>query len=143
MHISRGFTLIEVMITVLIISILAAVALPAYNDYVIRSKLAEAHSLLADQRVRMEQFFQDNRTYVDACDSGSVAEPQHGKYWQIQCGEPTATTFTITATGRPDSGVSDFSFSLNQRNQRKTLNVASGWKGKNAACWVRKKDGSC
>jgi len=58
-----GFTLIELMVVVAIVAILAAVALPAYNDYVTRSKLTDAVTGLSDFRVRMEQFYQDNRRY--------------------------------------------------------------------------------
>jgi len=54
----RGFTIIELMIAVAIIAILAAIALPAYNDYIQRGKLTEAFTGLADFRVRMEQFYQ-------------------------------------------------------------------------------------
>ncbi len=62
-----GFTLIEVMITVAIIAILAAVALPNYIDYVTRSRLVEAKSNLSDMRTRLEQYFLDNRSYPGAC----------------------------------------------------------------------------
>ena len=62
----KGFSLVEVMIVVVIIGILAAVAIPNYNDYLMRSKVPEATSRLSDLRVRMEQYFQDNRTYAAA-----------------------------------------------------------------------------
>ena len=61
----RGFTLIEVLITVAIVAILAAVALPSYTDYVTRSKLVEATSSLTDMRVRLDQYFLDSRQYPE------------------------------------------------------------------------------
>ena len=64
--IPRGFTLIEVMITVAVVAILAAVALPQYRDYVTRGRIPEATSRLATLQVQAEQYFQDNRTYVGA-----------------------------------------------------------------------------
>src|SRR5688572_17819740 len=61
---SQGFTLIEVMITVAIIGILAAVALPSYRDYVLRGQVVDATSGLAAMRADMERHYQDNRTYA-------------------------------------------------------------------------------
>src|SRR5688500_3851726 len=57
MHKQHGFTLIELMIAMAVMAILAAVAMPAYNDYVRRGMLVEATNNLSDMRVRMEQFY--------------------------------------------------------------------------------------
>ena len=67
-----GFTLIELMIVVAIVAILAAMALPAYGDYVRRGQLPEAFSGMADLRVKLEQYYQDNRNYgaAQCADSG-------------------------------------------------------------------------
>ena len=73
MRSATGFTLIEVMITVAIIAILAAVAIPSYTDYITRSKIQEATSSLLAMRTKMEQYFQDQRTYVGACAANTVA----------------------------------------------------------------------
>ena len=66
MNKQSGFTLIELMIVVAIVGILATIAYPSYTDYVIRGRIPDATSGLAAKRVQMEQFFQDNRTYVGA-----------------------------------------------------------------------------
>ncbi len=53
------------MITVAVIAILAAIALPNYFDYITRSRIVEAKTNLADMRTRLEQYFLDNRAYPD------------------------------------------------------------------------------
>jgi type IV pilus assembly protein PilE len=138
-----GFTLIELLITVAIIGILAAVALPAYRDYVTRGKLTEAYSQLADMRVKMEQYFQDNRTYVGACAAGTTAPlPSGMRYFSYACSNLGAATFTVTATGVAAEGMGGFAFTIDQNNARATTSVPAGWTG-NASCWVRAKGGAC
>lgn len=60
---SRGFTLIELMITVAITGVLASIAVPSYQDYVRRGQVVEAPTYLSDYRVKMEQYFQDFKNY--------------------------------------------------------------------------------
>jgi type IV pilus assembly protein PilE len=142
-HAQNGFTLIEIMIVVAIIGILAAIALPAYDDYVTRSKTAEAISNLGSLRVKMEQFFQDNRTYVGGPCTTAAGE---AKYFTYACatGEPTASTYIIVATGVTAQQMGGFVYSINHANTKSTvISSPSKWTAGTSSCWVTSKTGSC
>lgn len=148
----RGFTLIEVMITVAVVAILAAVALPSYSDYVTRSKIIEATSGLSDMRVRLEQYFLDSRQYPTACAAPAAGAPPatqiylpgSTKYFTFTCAL-TATTYTVTATGKAATGMSGFVYTVDEANNRKTTGLPGGWTGAGAGstCWIAKKSGDC
>ncbi len=147
MRSQKGFTLIELMITVAIIGILAAMALPSYTAYVQRGKITEAVAGLAGMKVKMEQYFQDNRTYVGACVAGTVAPLPAGgdaKYFTFSCPAATllATTFVVQADGIAGGTMDGFTYTVNQNNVRATSAVPTGWTT-SASCWVLRADGSC
>lgn len=139
---AAGFTLIEVMIVVAVVGILAAIAFPNFTEYLIRARLTEATATLSGHRVKMEQFFQDNRTYVGACDAGSVAAtPAATQYFVFACAIPDANTYTITATGQ--GSIAPTVLSIDQSNNRLTVTPPTNWSAPAANCWVQRKSGSC
>jgi type IV pilus assembly protein PilE len=141
-NIEAGFTLIELMVTVAIIGVLTAIALPIYSDYVLRGRITDAVSGLSDMRVKMEQFFQDNRTYVGACTAGTVAPlPAATTSFTFACSGLTASAYTVTATGT--ATMAGFAYTTDQDNVRTTTGLPSGWSGVNNTCWVLKNTGSC
>lgn len=79
----KGFSLIELMIVVAVIGILAAVAYPAYQDYVIRSKRGDAMNALSAVRIAQEKYRVNNSTFTtNLSDLGLVAGSPDG-YWTI------------------------------------------------------------
>lgn len=86
--------MIELMVALAIVAILAAIALPAYQDSMRKGRRAEAHAALTDSAARQEQYFMDNKSYTtDMTQLGFTADPattEKGHY-QIEVVNPATT----------------------------------------------------
>jgi type IV pilus assembly protein PilE len=136
---SQGFTLIELIITVAIVAILARIAVPSYTSYMARGKITDAVSALADYRVKMEQYYQDNRNYGPASGACPVAA-QASQYFTFTCTVGAATpssTYTATAAsiaGAVGPAAGDYTYSINEQNARSTAKFKGSAVVK--ACWL-------
>lgn len=108
MKTQSGFTLIELMITVAVIAILAAIAYPSYTQYLVRANRSAAQQFLLDIANREEQYLLDARQYtnIPGSETGGLnmtTPPEVDRYYTIGItGAPSA--YTITAT--PKAGTS-------------------------------------
>lgn len=145
---SRGFTLIEVMITVAIVAILSGIAMPAYFDYVRRGQLPEAFGNLADFRIKMEQYYQDNRSYGTSSTVCANVNPpawanfvpSNQKYFTYTCTPSNLVSgtyqgYTITATGSSGRAVGH-AYTINSANAQATTTYKGSAVTK--TCWLSK-----
>lgn len=132
-----GFTLIEMLIVIAIIGILAAIAIPNYTDYVMKSRIQQALAPLGAGQTQMEQFFQDNQTYAGGC--AQVTGKGNSDNFAITC-EDAAATFTITATG--SGSMTGFKYTINQ-DGAKTSKLGARWGSTSSNCWASSKGGAC
>lgn len=138
---SMGFTLFELLIAIAIIGVLAAIALPSYNEYIIRGKTMEATAALNAFRARQEQFFQDNRTFLDPAGNCGATLPADVRYFNYAC-VGTANTYVATATGIAAEGMNGFVFTVDETNRRQTI----GFPGAAAVplnCWIYRRGEQC
>lgn len=116
-----GFTLIELMIVVVIVGILAAIALPAYQDYVRKSRRSDALSEMLDIQLQEEKWRANNVTYAVTPSSVGVVDTA---YYDFSLTAPNSYSYTITATPLEAQlkdkqyGVACTSLTLNQSNEK-------------------------
>jgi type IV pilus assembly protein PilE len=152
-----GFTLIEIMITVAVLAIITAVALPNYTDYVKRGHIPEATSNLQAMKTKMEQWFQDNRTYPTTCGAAptltQIVIPTL-QYFTMQCTlpAPPSTTYTIQAVGGVtggDQSMVGITYQIDNANNRSAIVTAgstmakAGYPVGTTTCWITRKNGAC
>ena len=127
----NGFTLIELMITVAIIGILAAIAFPSYQQYIKQSRRTVAQSTLLDIQQKEEKWRVNNTTYGSLTD---VAGTTSDDYYNYAVTANTATTYTITATA--PSGSSQASDAVSG-TPCSPLSIDQGGTKLPAVCWKK------
>jgi type IV pilus assembly protein PilE len=135
-RVSRGFTLIELMIVVAIVGILARIAYPAYTDYVRRGTLPDAFTGLSTAQVKMEQWYQDNRSYLN---SGGTCGfiPSDTKYFAFTCPTKTASTYTIQAEGKSGTAAYGHTYTIDHNGAKATTSF-NGATVSSKSCWMSK-----
>lgn len=103
-NLKSGFTLIEIMISMAILGILAAIAIPAYNGYILTAKMSEANNNLAALRLAEEEFFLENNTYFIGSTTAATLASASGGLWSATGGsggisfDYAVTSSSITST---------------------------------------------
>ena len=132
-----GFTLIELMLAVAIVGILTAVALPSYNSYILRTRLAEAHGALAAAQPQLEQYWSNGFPHSYA---GFDKLPPASTNFTYALQDADASGYTLVATGR--NAAASFVYTLDEAGRRATSGAPAGWTT-SASCWVDRKAGGC
>lgn len=98
--IQKGFTLIELMIVVVVVGILAAVAFPSYESYIVKGNRAAAQAFMMDVENRQKQYLLDARSYAaDLATLGMAAPADVSGFYTLSIAvSATPPAFTITAT---------------------------------------------
>ena len=143
----QGFTLIELMITVAIIGILSAIALPSYQQYVARGHRAEAKAVVLEAASHMERFYSENFRYDKDTAGTDIALPVglnrspkeagSAKQYDISVAS-TQTTFTLTATRATGSAMANDpcgNFTLTNTGVKALASAATGQTV--ATCWSK------
>ena len=137
---SAGFSLIELMITVAIVGILAAIAIPAYTSYIRRAHRTDATQTLLQDAQALQRCYSQNFTYAptapNTCPVVAGTVSSTGGYYSISVTIPSATQYAITATPQKSPQTSDSacaSFTLLSSGQQSAQD--SGGTDTTATCW--------
>lgn len=136
-----GFSLIELMVALVIASILAAFAMPAYRDHMIRSAIPQATSGLSLFAMRLEEYYQDHHTYANGKNCGASAPVS--EYFKFSCSTASSgESYVLTAVGN-SGDLTAVSYTLNQAGVAKTTALPEGWGTVPVNCWITRRNGAC
>ena len=99
-----GFTLIELMITIAIIGIIAAIAIPAYTGYIATARMTEAKNNIAALKLAEEEYFLENNKYFfDTSNNNATLKSWSDNLWTASKGDGNAVNFIYTVSGSGNS----------------------------------------
>ena len=132
----RGFTLIELMITVAIVAILASVALPSYQSYIAKSRRQTAQACLLERAQFMERFFTTNMTYASAAPPNTACVTELANHYTFSfSGTPNATTYVVQAVAQGGQATRDATCATLRVNQAGTKSSLNGGGTASTTCW--------
>lgn len=146
-QLSQGFTLIELMITVVILSVLAAIGYPAYTGHIAKSRRADAQQFMMQMDTRQKQILIEQRAYATAPDALNVSSDGFtctssrcsNRYYDIFFSpavdnSATPPSYTICATPKT-SQVSDGSLTLASTGTKQRLTGTTSCSGGTSTSW--------
>lgn len=126
--VNKGFSLIELMVTIAVIGILAAIAIPSYLEYVLRSRRADAKAALLSGQLAQEKWRANHTTYGSLANIGISSTSQDG-YYTITVSGTSATAYSISAVPKsPHEDSKCGTLTINQSNNKTAT-------GDDGYCW--------
>ena len=132
-RLQQGFTLIELMIVVAIVGILAAIALPAYQDYVIRSKMSEGVAAAAACKTSISEYVSTKANWPTTSDMAGCSTLATQYVASLSVADLGIITVNVQNTGSKNGGSSS-ECSLTLAAVFTTLPDITGWTGTHSAC---------
>ena len=133
----RGFTLIEVMIVVAIVAVLAAIALPSYQNYIKRAHRSAVESLMLDLANREQQYLLDQRSFLGGGASAVTTllspvpvPPEVSPYYDVTIAAAAGPPPTFTITAAPKAGTTMAGDGNLMLDQAGTKLPAAKWEGR-------------
>jgi len=102
---SSGFTFLELMIVIAVLVLLLGIALPAYQDFVVRSKLQSGTEGLSALRGLLTQVYADNRSYRTLDDTACRIATYPTEHFDLDCVATSDKSYLLTATSQASEGL--------------------------------------
>lgn len=140
-----GFTLLELLFTLIVLGVLAAIAMPSFSEVTVRGKLREAPIAFSEILANMQKFYLVNKSFRAAAGACGVAMPTSPRvsYFTYRCAAaPDGMSFTVTATSTasvgaaPGAGAYVYTLSWDGNRQSKSTLVFAGTAVTDKPCWM-------